>query len=133
MKRILYMFVMVFLGSNIACASNFDEELCEVFTNQQAEMAKKLPYRIGEFWFNTQYYVSCQQKTVFITKKHTLLKRDEFEKSVAEDFYSQMINSPLCQNIIFKEDNGWAFNMTIHDVEGVYVTNARVDYQACNN
>lgn len=133
MKRILYMLMLVILGSNIACASNVDEELCEVLTNQQTEMAKKLPYRIAEFWFNTQFFVSCQQKTVFITKKHTLLKRDEFEKTVAEDFYSQMINSPLCQNIIFQVDTGWTFNITIQVVEGVYVTNARIDYQACNS
>ena len=108
-----------------------DEQICEAFSSQEAEMAKRLPYQVSEFWFNTQFYVSCPQKMLMVVKKHTVLNKDEFETTVAEDFQSQMANSPTCNNVIFQDDLGWTINTTLQDVNGEYVTNARITYEIC--
>ena len=127
----IYIGLTLLLFPFSAFASDVDKELCEVFGTQEKEMAKKLPYRVSEFWLNTQYSVSCSQKTIFIGKKHTVLKVNEFEATAEQDFKSQMVNSPMCKSPLFQSETGWTFNITLQDVEGVYVTNARINYETC--
>lgn len=113
-------------------ASEIDQQICIGLKKTQTEMALKLPYQIGEFWFNTQFNVNCDTKTVYSVKKHTVLKVDEFETSTSENFRTQIRTHPLCNNAIFKNDLGWKMVFTLQDVEGIYVTSANLSYQTCN-
>ena len=113
-------------------ASDSDNQICASLTQTQKDQTLKLPYQVSEFWYNTQVYVDCDEKILYHVEKHTVLKESEFEANFAKKFKNKWSASPMCNNLVIKDDFGWQFSFTLQDLEGPYLTSATADYQTCN-
>ncbi len=111
-------------------SSDMDEVICQAMKGMVLQQSKKIPFNVKEYSV-VGLSVDCENKTLTTEKKHTRLRKNEFESNF-QKIHQKNWQKTNCSNMIFNKDTGWSTEQLVKGKDGLLVSKVKANFKHCS-